>query len=62
MKRVRERDVPCDFDAFVAERRGLTSESASALIATWLADYEPLERLASGARSAERPAAPRSAA
>jgi len=34
-------DPPCDFRAFVAERRGIPLARAGRLIASWLAEYEP---------------------
>ena len=35
---------PCDFDAFVAERRGIGRRQAQELIASWIACYEPVRR------------------
>lgn len=44
-------EPPCDFSAFVAERRGIARAQAEALIARWLEDYEPRARRAAIARS-----------
>ena len=35
---------PCDFDAFVAERRGIGRRQAQELIASWISRYEPVRR------------------
>lgn len=43
-------DPPCDFSAFVAERRAITREEAEAQVASWLAGYEPRIRRAAIAR------------
>lgn len=32
---------PFDFSTFVAQRRGLAADAAAALVADWLAHYEP---------------------
>ncbi len=37
-------DPPCDFGAFVAERRGITRDESDGLIAVWLASYKPRPR------------------
>jgi hypothetical protein len=37
-------DTPCDFLAFLSERRGIGVEEAERMIATWLATYRPLRR------------------
>ena len=37
-------DPPFDFGAFVAERRGIARDEAEALIASWVASYEPMFR------------------
>ena len=34
-------DPPCDFDAFVAERRGVSRDEARRLVQSWLTDYRP---------------------
>ena len=34
-------DPPCDFDAFVAQRRGISYEEAEQLVQSWLAQYSP---------------------
>lgn len=37
-------DLPCDFTEFLARRRALSSREAEALLATWLASYQPRVR------------------
>jgi hypothetical protein len=44
---VGESDPPCDFGAFVAERRGIAREEAEMQISRWLANYVPLCRRSS---------------
>lgn len=34
-------DPPCDFGAFVAQRRGISCEQAEQLIQNWLKRYHP---------------------
>ena len=36
---------PCDFDAFVAQRRDISEDEARTLIRSWLASYVPRPRL-----------------
>jgi hypothetical protein len=39
-----ETDAPCDFDAFVAQRRGIGYEQAERLIQSWVTEYCPRSR------------------
>ena len=48
-----EADLPCDFSAVVASRRGLNREGAEQLIEQWLASYFPLTKPQSRARPEE---------
>ncbi len=34
-------DPPCNFDVFVAQRRGITYEQAERLVQCWLKQYRP---------------------
>jgi hypothetical protein len=34
-------DPPCNFDAFVAQRRGISCEQAERLVQCWLEHYRP---------------------
>ena len=36
-------EPPCDFDVFVAQRRGINREQAQRLIQSWLTHYRPLK-------------------
>jgi hypothetical protein len=48
-------DPPCDFDAFVAQRRAIGDDEARELIRSWLESYVPGAKLASRASSPATP-------
>jgi hypothetical protein len=44
-------DPPCDFDAFIAESRGISTHEARELIASWVATYVPRTKVPSNGAS-----------